>query len=125
MRLVNSLGAAFEGTTNNFDALRLAAACAVLFGHSFVLTAGGQSTETIDGLSLLLTRYAAFGEAIHEFAVNIFFVISGFLVACSYERSRSLLKFTLSRALRILSIKSGTSGSSGFRVEYLSAAFHW
>ena len=99
MRPADSFGTAFEGTANNFDVLRLAAACAVLFGHSFVLTAGGQSAETIDGLSLLLTRYAAFGEAIHEFAVNIFFVISGFLVACSYERSRSLLKYALSRAL--------------------------
>ena len=101
MRPVNSFGTAFRGTRNNFDALRLAAALAVLFGHSFVLTAGVQTVETIDPLSRFLTRYAAFGEATQEFAVDLFFVISGFLVTCSYLRSRSLLKYAVSRALRI------------------------
>ena len=33
---------------NNFDALRLVAALAVLFGHGFVLTAGHQDAATVD-----------------------------------------------------------------------------
>ena len=71
-----SFGSAFEGRRNNFDALRLAAALAVPFGHSFVLTAGVQTLETMDPLSRILSPYAAFGEAIQEFAVDLFFVIN-------------------------------------------------
>ena len=101
LRPANSFATAFEGTRNNFDVLRLAAALAVLFGHSFVLSAGVQNFETMDPLSRALSPYAAYGEAIQEFAVNLFFVISGFLVTCSYLRSGSLLKYAVSRGLRI------------------------
>ena len=101
MQPANSFGTAFEGARSNFDMLRLMAALAVLFGHSFVLTAGAQSFETMDPLSQLFSPYAAYGEAIQEFAVDLFFVISGFLVTCSYLRSRSLLRYALSRVLRI------------------------
>lgn len=101
LRPARSFASAFQGSDNNFDILRLLAAALVLFGHSFVLTAGRQNLETVDGFSNWLMRNAAFGEAVHEFAVNIFFVISGFLVAYSFQRSGSLRTFVVSRALRI------------------------
>jgi len=53
-RPARSFETAFQGTGNNFDLLRLTAALAVLFGHSFVLTAGVQSVETMDPLTLFL-----------------------------------------------------------------------
>lgn len=81
--------------------MRLLAAALVLFGHSFVLTAGRQSVETVDPLSRWLMLHVAFGETTHEFAVNLFFVISGFLVAFSFQRTGSLRAFVVSRALRI------------------------
>ena len=43
LRPARSFETAFQGTQNNFDVLRLAAALAVLFGHSFVLTVGAQT----------------------------------------------------------------------------------
>ena len=81
--------------------MRLVAATLVLFGHSFVLTTGRQSLETVDPLSRWLMPNLAFGETVHELAVNLFFVISGFLVAFSFQRGRSLRTFLVSRALRI------------------------
>lgn len=96
-----SFGTAMEGRRNNFDALRLIAALAVLFGHSFVLAAGEQSPATVDPISRWLIPASGFGEAIHEFAVDIFFVISGFLIARSFLTRPTLLGFVESRILRI------------------------
>jgi hypothetical protein len=75
---------------NNFDLLRFVAATLVLIDHSAVLTgrpgiAGPFGYETLGG-----------------FAVAVFFVISGFLVAASWERAPRLGAFTLKRALRIV-----------------------
>jgi len=79
-----------QDTPNGFDALRFFAATCVLVGHSWPLTArkpepfpGGWDTQGGIG-------------------VGIFFVISGFLVAASRDRSATLGSFTLKRALRIL-----------------------
>ena len=86
---------------NNFDAQRLVAALAVLFGHGFVLTAGHQDAATVDPLSRALMHIAGFSEAIHEFAVNLFFVISGFLVTRSLHLRASLVDFVEARVLRL------------------------
>lgn len=75
---------------NNFDLLRFVAATLVLVDHSYVLT--GRS-----GLS------GPFGyETLGGFAVAVFFIISGFLVAASWQRAPRLGAFTLKRALRIV-----------------------
>ena len=78
---------------NNFDVLRLLAALLVLWGHSYPLT----GTSKDDVFSQLLRGYDMAGT----FAVTVFLVISGFLVARS-AADRSAVDFILARCLRIL-----------------------
>ena len=68
---------------NNFDFLRLALAVLVIFSHSFPL---GTGSEIHEPLRVLTHGQMTFGA----FAVDLFFVMSGFLIAGSAERSRSL-----------------------------------
>ncbi len=79
--------------TNGFDILRLLAACLVLFSHCFPLS-GHKSSEPFIGS----TPYGTFGEL----AVDMFFVISGYLVTGSYLRGNGVVEFVIKRALRIL-----------------------
>jgi peptidoglycan/LPS O-acetylase OafA/YrhL len=78
---------------NSFDLIRLLAAGMVLFSHSFPLS-GHASSEPI-------THYTQYGT-LGGIAVDIFFVISGYLVAGSYLRSSGPLEFLVKRALRLL-----------------------
>jgi peptidoglycan/LPS O-acetylase OafA/YrhL len=79
---------------NNFRVIRHCAAAAVVFSHAFVLT-GGQPQLVNEPLHRLT------GKSCGEIAVDVFFVISGFLVSQSLFTRRSLLSFVVSRALRI------------------------
>ena len=84
-------GAAFEPRRpNNFDLLRFVAATLVLIDHSFVLTG----------------RHGLPGPFVYEtlggFAVAVFFIISGFLVAGSWQRTPDLGTYAAKRALRIV-----------------------
>jgi peptidoglycan/LPS O-acetylase OafA/YrhL len=79
---------------NNFDALRLVAASAVIFSHSFLIAEG---TENHEPLILLTGRQSILGLA----GVFVFFAISGFLVTESFEASDSPLRYLAKRALRI------------------------
>jgi peptidoglycan/LPS O-acetylase OafA/YrhL len=72
----------------NFDMIRLIAACAVIFGHSFLF---GRPFD----------RLAEFADTLSVSAVETFFIISGYLVTQSFDRSRSWLRFVLARSLRI------------------------
>ena len=78
-----------RGRDNNLDFLRLAAASAVIFGHSYNLL--GRSDPLLGVLAMGTGRLA----------VAVFFCLSGYLVAGSLIRRRSLVEFTLARALRI------------------------
>jgi peptidoglycan/LPS O-acetylase OafA/YrhL len=76
---------------NNFTLIRLLFAWAVLFGHSFPITATGS-----DPVSTLMLPHLWIGEI----AVNGFFAISGYLVCASFAR-RGAVEFLSSRILRI------------------------
>ena len=75
---------------NGFDALRFFAATAVLVGHAWPLT--GRKPEPFPGG----------WDTLGGIGVAVFFVISGFLVAASRERSSSIWSFLHKRALRIV-----------------------
>ncbi len=79
---------------NNFDTLRAIAAVMVLASHAFAL-AGDDRAEPIWRLS----REQTTGGSL---AVTIFFVISGYLITMSFERTRTTVAFVVNRALRLL-----------------------
>lgn len=87
-----TLGNAWATGRNNFNLIRLVAAWLVIHGHAWAITgsAGGDLVATLTGIK--------FAGAL---AVDMFFVISGFLIAASLERN-SAGGYLLARALRIL-----------------------
>jgi peptidoglycan/LPS O-acetylase OafA/YrhL len=83
-----------SGRENNFDFIRVVAAVAVMFSHSYPLTYGENDNEP---LFMLTKCQTDFGIA----AVTIFFIVSGFLVTQSLMRKQTLADYFRSRALRI------------------------
>jgi peptidoglycan/LPS O-acetylase OafA/YrhL len=79
---------------NNFDAIRLAMALLVVWSHSFALHLGSERTEWI---SLVLSGCYNAGNL----GVMAFFVISGFLITQSWERSKSARSYFEKRVRRI------------------------
>lgn len=79
---------------NNFTLLRLAAALLVVYGHSFALAAPCANCFDVT------TRYLRYMYS-GDLGLHIFFVVSGFLVTFSMERSGDIRQFLYSRALRI------------------------
>lgn len=83
-----------RGHDNNFDILRLFWAVLVLFSHCFALPQGGNAHEP---LAVLTHKQVTFGSL----AVDAFFVISGFLIAQSWMRSKGAGDYLRKRVLRI------------------------
>lgn len=81
------------GRTTGFDALRVALAIGVLCWHS-ILTSYGRQAEIPIWTSPL--------RALPSFLLPTFFALSGFLVAGSLLRTRSLIGFMTLRILRIV-----------------------
>lgn len=81
-----------SGRENNFNLLRMIAAFSVLISHSVVMLTGDASIEP-----LLRT----FGGTLGGFAVDVFFISSGFLVTASLLARKSPREFLRARALRI------------------------
>lgn len=81
-----------HGRNNNFHLLRLIAASAVLYSHSFPLATGDRHTEPLR---------AAYGCTFGSIAVDLFFLISGMLVTMSLVRRSSALDFAKARFFRI------------------------
>lgn len=69
-----------ESRRNNFDVLRLMAAAAVVLSHSFSVTQGNASREP---LNLLSHNQTTIGHV----SVLVFFVVSGYLITQSWDRS--------------------------------------
>jgi peptidoglycan/LPS O-acetylase OafA/YrhL len=79
---------------NNFDALRLVAALAVILSHAFLIA---QGTEKNDPLNWLTGNQCMLGLT----GVFVFFAVSGFLVTQSFEQTHSPLRYLIKRVLRI------------------------
>lgn len=90
--MAKTIGATFQGRDNNFTAVRLLAATAVLLSHAFQITTGRSDMEPM---------VASTGYSLGEQAVHVFFGLSGFLVAASIEQRRDAIDFAVARALRI------------------------
>src|SRR5689334_4137527 len=78
---------------NNFGAMRLFFAALVLFAHCYPLV----GASTADPLYRATSRQTTLGSI----AVDGFFLISGYLIARSWARSRSATDFIRKRILRI------------------------
>lgn len=112
-----TLAAAWDSGRNNFNLMRLFAAWLVIYGHAWAITAtGGQDLVT------RLTQFKFAGGV----AVDVFFVISGLLIAASLQRN-NLGSFLASRALRILPALAVCVALSAFVLGPLltTAADYW
>jgi peptidoglycan/LPS O-acetylase OafA/YrhL len=85
------LSSVAKGKDNNFNLIRLVAALAVLLTHSFALVNGVEAEP-------LRTRL---GMTFGTIAVDVFFVVSGFLVTGSLFYRKSTPEFLLARCMRI------------------------
>jgi peptidoglycan/LPS O-acetylase OafA/YrhL len=92
----NTIQRLMAGRSNNYDIIRLVAAVAVIFSHSFPLSMGYINGRDPDPLSQL-TGHLSIGHL----AVMVFFIVSGFLITQSYERSRKPVAYLKARILRI------------------------
>lgn len=81
-----------SGRDNNFNLIRLIAAFAVLVTHSFAIVTGDPAQEPLRGW---------LGMTIGDFAVDTFFITSGFLVTASLANRRSAIEFACARFLRV------------------------
>jgi peptidoglycan/LPS O-acetylase OafA/YrhL len=79
---------------NNFDAIRLFLALAVVYSHSYSFYFGNESAEVFHVVTNGMRTAGGL-------AVQCFFIISGFLILHSYVRSRSLGDYLLKRVRRI------------------------
>ncbi|SHF86486.1 Peptidoglycan/LPS O-acetylase OafA/YrhL, contains acyltransferase and SGNH-hydrolase domains [Loktanella atrilutea] len=86
------LGMRAKGRDNNLNLIRMLAATAVLVSHAVPLTAGPDAIEPLT---------AATDYSLGSLSVMLFFVISGFLITASFERSSSRMSFVLARGLRL------------------------
>lgn len=80
------------GRDNNFNLIRLVAALMVMWDHSYAIAGVSEAEEP-------LARLIGMGSSF--IAVNVFFVISGYLVTASLCRSKTLLAYVEARFLRI------------------------
>lgn len=85
---MNYLNKSLSPHQNNFDLLRLVFASMVVFFHIAILSQVPEFSWMVQHISSL-------------FAVQAFFIVSGYLVTMSYEKSRSLSEYWKKRILRI------------------------
>jgi peptidoglycan/LPS O-acetylase OafA/YrhL len=121
-----------ERQSNNLNLMRLLAAVAVLFAHCWPLALDASAQ---DPLSRALSSYTGRKLVISGLAVNMFFIISGYLVTKSAVMRSNLVEFTWARILRIypalivnvlaVSLVIGPIITSATLVEYFSDSLLW
>ena len=79
---------------NNLNIIRLIASLMVVYMHAFAICIADQSKDVF----YTLTNHKALAGGI---AVYIFFIISGFLICRSFDRTKSVVKYFKARFLRI------------------------
>ncbi len=79
---------------NNLDLIRFIAAAAVIFSHATPLVLGPSVKEP-------LVDFTNGQSSLGAVSVAIFFIISGFLIVQSYERSANVIEYFKARVLRI------------------------
>lgn len=89
---MRNLDAAARGRDNNFNLIRMGAAVAVLVSHAWPLSYGRGTVEPLE---------AATGNSLGTLAVYVFFVLSGFFITASWERSADPGDFVRARSLRL------------------------
>lgn len=83
---------AHEGRANNFHLIRHIAALCVVLTHSYSIPTGQYAAEPLVSLT---------GSSIGHYAVDVFFLLSGFLVTQSVVRNDDLVRFAFGRLLRV------------------------
>jgi peptidoglycan/LPS O-acetylase OafA/YrhL len=73
----------------SFQFVRLMAATLVVYGHSFILTGDPHGPGWL-------------GVGVEDFAVRIFFVVSGYLICLSWNADPNIANYLIKRCLRIL-----------------------
>ena len=89
-----TIAACASRRSDNFLLLRILAALAVIYGHSFTLAKADGSTDIF-----LRNGWPMYSG---DIAVAMFFVISGFMVSGSYRARGDLFEFAKARLLRIV-----------------------
>lgn len=92
MEWKTKLSSVLDPEKNSFNLVRLLAALAVVFSHSFLIPIGPQGAEPLGGVT-------PFNLSQH--AVNAFFVLSGLTLAQSISLKPNIFRFAIARALRI------------------------
>jgi len=115
-----------SGRDNNFNLIRFLAAMGVIISHAVLLSTGKAELEPLR---------AATGYSLGDHAVNVFFVLSGFLVAKSLLTRRDLIAYAASRMARVLpglivaalvtALVIGPMVTSNSLAEYFSAIGVW
>jgi peptidoglycan/LPS O-acetylase OafA/YrhL len=90
--MANTIAARLQGRDNNFNLIRFIAAFAVLVDHCFALVAP-------DNAGAAAIRFEAF--EIGRYAVDVFFIVSGFLVTRSVLTQPTLIDYAAARVLRL------------------------
>jgi peptidoglycan/LPS O-acetylase OafA/YrhL len=84
---------------NNFDAMRLLLASAVIVSHSYALGLGHEDTEPL--YRLFGVKLFGLHQTFGTLAVGGFFILSGYLITISWLRRRSAVDYFRKRIIRI------------------------